>query len=356
MIKVSCKNPLYVNGVVAPCGKCFSCRSKYRRQWQLRMQHELLTYNYNAMFLTLTYNDENLPTNHSLSKRDVQLFIKRLRKFYKDVPIRYFAVGEYGDRKLRPHYHLIIYGLKAPEQRRKSKLNWKYGKFLSENIWKKGFTFVGYVDSKCISYVSKYVLKSFVKDISNEDFIKGGMEPVFSLKSSGLGLTWLLNNVTTVVNDLKQGKTVKLFKGRTSYPRYYRKKLIEMGHFDENFFRDRYYKEMDSLQSSILQELSDVHINLGPSNYLNISISELFTIDKQKKFIDKEVKVSLPGRYDNDKIINTHVEVPKYSFDEINDILENHWFIIYKRYVSSCHDIELRKFRSKNKDWYSEYE
>lgn len=62
-----------------------------------------------------------------LSKRDVQLFIKRLRKnistFYKqtrtlphseqikeeDFQIRYYAVGEYGPDHFRPHYHLLIW-------------------------------------------------------------------------------------------------------------------------------------------------------------------------------------------------------------------------------------------------------
>ena len=105
MIKLSCRNPIYVKEMIVPCGKCFTCRSKYRLSWQLRLQHELLSYNYNAMFLTLTYDDDNLPTNETLVKKDVQDFIKRLRKFYNDVKIRYFAVGEYGSEKHRPHYH-----------------------------------------------------------------------------------------------------------------------------------------------------------------------------------------------------------------------------------------------------------
>lgn len=357
MIKVNCKNPIYIKGIIAPCGKCFSCRTKYRRQWQLRLQHELLTYDYNAMFLTLTYNDENLPENYSINKRDVQLFIKRLRKYYKDVPIRYFAVGEYGDKSKRPHYHLIIYGLKSPEQKRKSTLNWKYGQFLSNSIWKKGYCFVGYVDSKCISYVSKYVLKSFVKDTSEDDFKKAGMLPPFSLKSAGLGLNWLLAHTDKVVNDLKNNNTVKLFKGRTSYPRYYRKKLVEMGYFNEEYFSDRYYKEMDSLKDSIIQELSESHIHLDPiRNYLNLSLTDLYTCDIQKKYTPKPVKVSIPFKYKASFIMDDFDEVPRYSDSEISDILENHWFVVYKNYVSSCNDIGLKVFREKNKGWYSEYE
>lgn len=356
MIKITCKNPIYVNGIIAPCGKCFSCRRKYRRQWQLRLQHELLSYEGCAMFLTLTYNKDNLPLNNTLVKKDVQDFLKRLRKYYKDIKIRYFAVGEYGDEKFRPHYHLIIYGLRAPEQKKKSSLNFKYSLFLAEKIWKKGYCYVGYVNSQCIAYVSKYILKSFVKDISSDQLEKAGMLPPFSLKSTGIGLSWLLDNIDKVVHDLKRNKTVKLFKSRTSYPRYYRKKLTEFGYFDENYFASRYYKEMDTLQDSIIQELSEAHIKLSSSNYLDISISQLFNLEKQTDLITEYHNLSLPRRYKSDlKKFPITFEVP-YSVEKINDILENHWFIVYKNYISSCHDSDLKYFINTNKNWFSEYE
>lgn len=62
-----------------------------------------------AFFITLTYDDEHLPPGAELSKRDLQLFIKRLRK--RNPGIRYFAVGEYGSQKGRPHYHAVIFNL-----------------------------------------------------------------------------------------------------------------------------------------------------------------------------------------------------------------------------------------------------
>ena len=62
-----------------------------------------------AFFLTLTYDNEHLPPGAELSKRDLQLFIKRLRK--RNPGIRYFAVGEYGSQKGRPHYHAVIFNL-----------------------------------------------------------------------------------------------------------------------------------------------------------------------------------------------------------------------------------------------------
>lgn len=44
-----------------------------------------------------------------LRKQDLQLFLKRLRKYLPDYEIRYFACGEYGPDKFRPHYHLLLY-------------------------------------------------------------------------------------------------------------------------------------------------------------------------------------------------------------------------------------------------------
>ena len=202
MLTINCRNPLYIKKaeIVVPCGKCFFCRKKYRLQWQLRLQHEFVSYEGVAMFLTLTYNEENLPNDNLLIKRDVQLFIKRLRKFYKDVKIKYFAVGEYGTKKNRPHYHLIIYGLRAPENRNNSKLNFKYGLFLAERIWKKGFCHVGFVNSKCISYVSKYVMKSFISTDGKE------LE-LFTLKSTGLGLSYLLKNFKYIKEQILSGNS-----------------------------------------------------------------------------------------------------------------------------------------------------
>lgn len=43
----------------------------------------------------------------------VQRFLKRLRKAIYPRKVRYFLVGEYGEEKQRPHYHLALFGYGA---------------------------------------------------------------------------------------------------------------------------------------------------------------------------------------------------------------------------------------------------
>ena len=90
---------------LVPCGQCIGCRLKRSRDWAIRCVHEASLYKHNC-FITLTFDDLHLPANRSISKRDLQLFMKRLRKRFKGFesvmddngniyyPIRFFGCGE----------------------------------------------------------------------------------------------------------------------------------------------------------------------------------------------------------------------------------------------------------------------
>lgn len=41
--------------------------------------------------------------------RDLDLFLKRLRSYYPDEKLRYYAVSEYGPASFRPHWHLLLF-------------------------------------------------------------------------------------------------------------------------------------------------------------------------------------------------------------------------------------------------------
>ena len=102
-----CLNPIYLEKLqnFVPCRKCSECKMSRAREWAVRLYSELKTTE-KSCFITLTYSDENNPI--ILKKSDFQKFIKRLRK---DYDIKYFACGEYGDKKLRPHFHAILFGV-----------------------------------------------------------------------------------------------------------------------------------------------------------------------------------------------------------------------------------------------------
>lgn len=108
-------------------------------------------YQESAYFVTLTYSDSNvvyapIPNQNgeviyevqTLVKKDVQDFIKRVRKGIKE-KIKYFAVGEYGNKTWRPHYHLLIFGIKKTGPRLMA--------YLLEK-WDKGFITIDSVCSK----------------------------------------------------------------------------------------------------------------------------------------------------------------------------------------------------------------
>lgn len=188
---VKCLNPLVLHDFKGypyqvPCGKCVACQNNKRSSLSLKLRLEEYTSAY-CYFLTLTYDDDNLPLfslgrdtcatefvrvypyserlrndtlidefcsdfyefddgfvdmmdyysdfvltyerkynkscvyGHGLYAllyyRDIQLFLKRLRKHiskYYGEKIRFYIIGEYGTKSLRPHWHCLLF-FNSPE-------------------------------------------------------------------------------------------------------------------------------------------------------------------------------------------------------------------------------------------------
>lgn len=146
--------------VTVPCGQCIGCRLEKSRQWAIRCVHEASQHFDNA-FITLTYNDENLPASGSLVKSDFQKFMKRLRKRHPDRSIRYYHCGEYGDTTKRPHYHACLFGIDFPDKKlyAQSEKGNTYSSVLLDTIWGKGFTTLGDVTFESAAYVARYIMK-----------------------------------------------------------------------------------------------------------------------------------------------------------------------------------------------------
>lgn len=153
-----------------PCGKCIGCRLDIGRMWSIRIQHEAQLYDHNY-FITLTYDDSRLAyqdpprrLHPSLQYRDVQLFLKRLRKKMKGVspgpkgnyPLRFFVAGEYGAGG-RPHWHMVLFNAVF-----KDAVRWMNGNYVSEeceSLWQNGNVTLGSLNPARASYVAGYVNK-----------------------------------------------------------------------------------------------------------------------------------------------------------------------------------------------------
>jgi hypothetical protein len=187
--------PLETGRLEIPCGKCVGCKTQRARAWAIRLLHESKMHHENA-FLTLTFNDDNLPT--SLAPRDLQLFFKRLRH-HSQRKFRYYAVGEYGERLGRPHYHVILFGYDFPD-----KTYWKGSKYrqyrskLLETCWPNGNALCGTLTPASAQYVTKYAIKQISGNPADRN--KPGVHREFAIMSRnpGIGARWIDKYATSV--------------------------------------------------------------------------------------------------------------------------------------------------------------
>lgn len=183
-----------------PCGQCVGCRLEKSRQWAMRCLHEKRLHKENC-FVTLTYANEHLPPAGTLVKRDLSLFMKRLRNEFGD-GIRFYGCGEYGDVTRRPHYHVILFNFALTD--RKFYKNTKGGHRLDtsatlERIWGRGFCTVGDVTFDSAAYVARYVMKKVTGDAASKHYLVVDGDgvvhcrlPEFTLMSRnpGVGKKW----------------------------------------------------------------------------------------------------------------------------------------------------------------------
>jgi hypothetical protein len=163
-----------------PCQKCIGCRMESARQWGIRCLHEKKMWPDNS-YVTLTYSDSNLPPGGTLCLRDVQLFMKRLRKSRgasKSNPIRFFLGGEYGEGNARPHYHALLFNcgfrdkLLLGTNKRGENL---YTSAELSSLWSVdgvtlGFCTIGDVTFDSAVYCAKYALKKVTGDRASEHY------------------------------------------------------------------------------------------------------------------------------------------------------------------------------------------
>lgn len=201
--------------------------------------HESQLHEHNCV-VTLTYDDAHLPALRSLVPRDLQLFMKRLRKAFSGKRIRFFAAGEYGDKFGRPHYHICLFGCHFPDQvywtTRHGYTVWRSD--ILEGLWRDpeskeryGNSEIGSLTFESAAYVARYCLKKVsgpngmvqadsdccIDSSTGEVVGRRQKEFVRMSRRPGIGADWLKRFGSEVyVNDgvLAQGRLQKP-------PRYY---------------------------------------------------------------------------------------------------------------------------------------
>lgn len=162
--RLLCAKP-YRQGVAEyGCGQCMPCRLNRKRLWTSRLMLEQRMHAQTA-FVTLTYDDLHLPADGSVSPRELQLFLKRYRE-RTDARIRFYAVGEYGDLRGRPHYHLAIFGHRpASHYSPRDADVFKLPPCACEvcAAWGKGGVDVGDLTAQSAAYIVSYVTKRLTR-------------------------------------------------------------------------------------------------------------------------------------------------------------------------------------------------
>lgn len=259
----------YKHTDVVPCGKCPSCLKRRAFSWVFRLKQELAVSTTSA-FITLTYAPETVPLTEmglrTLDKTDHQKFMKRLRKmhhthFENEDKVRYYAVGEYGERDGRPHYHYIMFNVDK-------RIN-ESTELYQHAIWKKGIVHVGTVTARSIAYVTGYMNKTaYTNPFADGD----DRQKEWSCMSKGLGANYLTENRKKKwKKDLNPYMVIEDGK-KVPIPRYYREKTftdmeklhLELSgkHFVENNpqFKDEKHR-MDYIRNAFYQKKRKDRIN-----------------------------------------------------------------------------------------------
>lgn len=257
--------PMTIKGerLFVPCMKCNFCLQNKRNEWAFRIKYESKRAK-TADFLTLTYDNAELPladmkaNEYSateslyavLVKADLARFMKSMKRkqdrWIKSHPeyllkpnewkIKYYAVGEYGTKRNRPHYHAIMFNL-LPQ--------------MLENIadvWPYGIVHRGDVNADTIGYTAKYVI-----DRKKDENYNDPRPRPFALISKGIGENYIAKRGKWN----RDGKRLYVTEAngiKVRLPRYYKDKIFNQE--ERNELGKLAAEEQENLQYKKVEQLA----------------------------------------------------------------------------------------------------
>lgn len=256
---------------LVPCGKCSECLNQRSKMYALRCLMEAREHD-EVCSLILTYDKPHLGDGR-LHYDHVRAFFKRLRRYveyrYGKTGLKFFVCGEYGDKKKRPHWHMMIFGWKPDKDREEFKFypsgstkQLRNKSLKLQELWQQGYVDVAVdFDDTHAFYISRYVQKKFVKGSDLDSTQKPLMEEqqYFPEKycSPGLGNEYFFKHMKTF---LREGK-IEVAGHTYAIPRCFKdlmKKLISPEEFNTKYYEDL-RKRLDlSVISKFLRGLYDL--------------------------------------------------------------------------------------------------
>lgn len=258
-----------------PCGSCPECLQRKRSEWSIRLEQEL-KHASSAWFVTVTYSDKHLPSmcdgelirgrnphyHATLYKKDAQNWLKRLRKISK-TKIRYYLVGEYGEKHHRPHFHILLFNLSHSKDIVHS---------LIEKSWSMGSVYIGTVTPASIAYVTNYVVqKGRVNEFVEKPFALMSRRP-------GIGAQYLDTHGKYHKANSERMYVTSEDGIKRNLPRYY---------------RDRLYSQSEKRTHAVRSKIrNEKKFNKQKSDFERLKPNQDFLKRDYEQFKDKERKIN----------------------------------------------------------------
>lgn len=277
-MSTKCITPYYVQDkftgdyIPVPCSKCPPCMKRRTSGWSYRLVKEGERSS-SALFITLTYDTEYVPITENgfmnLDKKDIQKFFKRLRKLTNN-KLKYYVCGEYGTKKMRPHYHIILFNADKEMIQRAWSLD---GKHI-------GSVYIGQVNEASIGYTLKYMTKKGKVPIHRND----DRQKEFSLMSKKLGNNYITEKMIKWHKEVLNERMYVNIPGnkKIAMPRYYKDKIYNELEKEKiaNYLKEISEKEQEKLEEELGDNYSKImverHINQFNKMYKNAEIGRQY--------------------------------------------------------------------------------
>ena len=293
------------NGFLTGCRNCWQCRERKILDWSGRCIAESKTTTA-CHSLTLTYGrgldgknagEQSHERATVLTYSDVQKYFKRLRK--AGFPLSYFAVGEYGSKKGRAHWHVIVFW-HGPVPKHELRKNF------IEPHWVHGWSYWDNVGPASVRYVCKYVQKD-LEDAEAQGLLRMSKKPPLGARyfaeraqiyvEAGLA-PQNLSYTFTEAKD-RDGKLLKFMLGGRSAELFLEEYLLRWRGFPPSGFagppscpRGWHYPESELVQEFEDKRLGNVLTAEQVENEIREKTQERKAAQWQREIVETEAKVA----------------------------------------------------------------